>query len=257
MIEMKCPACGAGGRAPREKIGARLVCKKCLRVFHLTPSGQAVLGEPPQPKEAPKERAAREAYGIETPEAIEQLAARISKFRLPQPRTLGIIAGVVAVVLLLSWLFSRPSLERRARIVGMAIITPDMKQVVDMCVPGTEPDAIQWYAETFKRYLDLKLALGHDAGLTIRPTGDSTGGAATVIAVFAQEGKRGEGSALLETTQSIPSLSNTSSTLEVPLFFVVDSWGNWRLDGKRTAQAGEVGSRQQPAGPNEPAGKRR
>ena len=34
MIDMKCPSCGAGGRIPREKVNTRLVCKKCLRVFH-------------------------------------------------------------------------------------------------------------------------------------------------------------------------------------------------------------------------------
>ena len=53
MVEMKCPACGAEGRAPKDKINTRLVCKKCLRVFHLTPSGRAVIGEPPQQVVAP------------------------------------------------------------------------------------------------------------------------------------------------------------------------------------------------------------
>jgi len=49
MIEIKCPACGAEGRASKEKIQTRLVCRKCLRVFHVTPSGKTVLGEPPAP----------------------------------------------------------------------------------------------------------------------------------------------------------------------------------------------------------------
>ena len=47
MIEITCPACGAEGRAPNHKILTRLVCRKCLKFFHVTPSGKAVLGEPP------------------------------------------------------------------------------------------------------------------------------------------------------------------------------------------------------------------
>lgn len=255
MIEMKCPACGAGGRAPREKIGARLVCKKCLRAFYLLPSGKAVLGEPPQQKDAPKERAPRE-YGLETPQVVEQLFAKAAKFRIPDPRTLAIIGGVALVALLGYWFFSRQTLEKRARTVAQAIISADMKQVVDVCVPGTENEAIQWYADTYKRYLDLKLTLGMDAGIQIKNPGESQGGAAMVIAVFSKDGLRPEGSALIETTQPIPSLANAPQSLDVPLFFVTDAWGNWVLDGKRTQIGGEFAPGRQPAGPNEPAGKR-
>jgi hypothetical protein len=258
MIEMKCPACGAAGRAPREKIGARLVCKKCLRVFHLTPTGQPVLGEPPLPKDAPKERVEREAIGLETPMWLEQLGNRFSKLKMPQLSTLGIIGGVALVLGLGFWLFSRQSLEARARTIAQAMIKADMKPVVDVCVQGTENDAIMWFAETYQRYLSLKLVLGRDAEFSIKQQGEAKGNAATVFIVFSQEGKRGEGSAILETTQTIPSLSHTSSKLEVPLFFVVDNWGNWALDGKRTAEGGDMNPhQQQPAGPSDPAGKKK
>src|SRR5262249_49109459 len=43
MIEMSCPRCGAGGRVPRERVNSRLVCRKCLQVFHLSPSLQPVI----------------------------------------------------------------------------------------------------------------------------------------------------------------------------------------------------------------------
>ena len=61
MIDMKCPSCGAGGRMPREKVNTRLVCKKCLRVFHVTASGNTVLGEPAAPKDQPKPHHRRES----------------------------------------------------------------------------------------------------------------------------------------------------------------------------------------------------
>src|SRR5437764_14137537 len=65
MIEMSCPRCGAGGRVPNNKVNSRLVCKKCLQIFHLTPSGHAVLGEPPPTKEAPSARGPRERVELD------------------------------------------------------------------------------------------------------------------------------------------------------------------------------------------------
>ena len=63
MIEMKCPACSAGGRIPRDKKNTRLVCKKCLAVFHLSPSGTPVLGEPPVRQGKPEGKGARAESG--------------------------------------------------------------------------------------------------------------------------------------------------------------------------------------------------
>ena len=69
MIDMKCPSCGAGGRIPKEKVNTRLVCKKCLRVFHVTSAGNTVLGEPAAPKDEHKPRTGPrvgpEGYGPE------------------------------------------------------------------------------------------------------------------------------------------------------------------------------------------------
>src|SRR4051794_18316218 len=46
MVELACPNCGRGGSVPREKMNARMVCKKCHMVFHMNSAGRAVLGEP-------------------------------------------------------------------------------------------------------------------------------------------------------------------------------------------------------------------
>src|SRR4051794_25613205 len=55
MIEMSCPSCGRAGQVPKEKLHTRLVCRKCHVVFHMEPSGRAVLGEPLGSKEQKKE----------------------------------------------------------------------------------------------------------------------------------------------------------------------------------------------------------
>src|SRR5438105_3804085 len=96
MIEMSCPRCGAGGRVPRNKINARLVCKKCLQVFHLTPGGHAVLGEPPPPKETVRERAPRERIEFDV-SALEGLGQKLAKIRLPDIKTLGVVGLVLLI----------------------------------------------------------------------------------------------------------------------------------------------------------------
>src|SRR5262249_43180911 len=131
MIDMSCPRCGAGGRVPREKMNARLVCKKCLQVFHLTPSGQAVIGEPPAPKQAPKqrERAPRERVELDL-SSLEGLGKTLSKFKLPDPKILGVVAAVLAVIGLLSWIFSRQSVETRTRLLAVAIARGDVGTIM-------------------------------------------------------------------------------------------------------------------------------
>ncbi len=173
MPEMNCPACGAGGRILRDKIGARLVCKKCLKVFHVTPSGQAVLGEPPAPKVAAKEKISKDPTGYQASEALDELASKFAKIQLPTPKTMGIVAGIVLVVGLGYWLFSRQSLETRARRVAEAIASSDIKKIVDISVPGTETAVIVWYADVYKEYLRVKVLLGRSPIIKIDIPGTS------------------------------------------------------------------------------------
>ena len=39
-----------------------------------------------------------------------------------------------------------------------------------------------------------------------------------------------------DTMQPVPSLSNVKDSLDLRVFFAVDSLGNWLVDGKRTAE---------------------
>ena len=235
MIEMKCPACGAGGRVPRDKIGARLVCKKCLKVFHLTPSGQAVLGEPPAPKVSAKEKISKDPTGYETTEALEALASKMAKVKLPSPRTLGIVAGIALVVGLGYWLFSRQSLETRARKVAKAIASSEIKQIVDITVPGTETDVIVWYADVYQEYLRVKVLLGREPNVSVQLPGGSSGNAGVAVVIFSGQSSQVPAPSIADTMQPIPSLSNVKDSLEVHLYFAIDALGNWLLDGKRTA----------------------
>ncbi len=235
MPEMNCPSCGAGGRIPRDKIGARLVCKKCLKVFHVTASGQAVLGEPPAPKVVAKEKISRDPTGYQTTEALDELASRVAKIKLPTTKTMGIAAGVLLVVGLVYWLFSRQSLETRARKVAEAIASSDIKKIVDIAVPGTETAVIVWYADIYKDYLDVKLVLGRTPFIKIEIPGSSGSDSGLAIARFSGQGPQSAAPGLADAMQPIPSLSNVKDSLDVRLYFVIDAMGNWLLDGNRTA----------------------
>jgi hypothetical protein len=238
MIDMKCPSCGAGGRVPREKVNTRLVCKKCLRVFHITASGNTVLGEPAPPKDAPRTQSPREAARHDAVGRFDDVASSLSKLKLPQvdPRVLAIIGGVVLVAALGYWLFSRQTLERRSQEIAKCFVMSDMKSAVDMSLAGTELDTIRWYTDIFKQYGELKLTLGgQEAGVTVKAQGEPKGGASQVNVLFSKEGLRFDGSIFSDMFQPNPTLAKGKQSLEVALFWVKDFWGNWVLDGTRTA----------------------
>jgi hypothetical protein len=237
MIDMKCPSCGAGGRVPREKVNTRLVCKKCLRVFHITPSGNTVLGEPAAPRDQPRAQAPRAAARHDATDRFDDVTSRLSQIRVPRvpPIALAVVAGIVALSALGYWFFSKQSVEVRSLTVARAIQMTDMKQVIDFASPGTEMDAIRWYNDAYKQYMDLRLALaGQDAGITIEPQGTPEGGRAKVKIVYSRGGTRFDGSIFIDALQPNPSLANAKQTLELSLFWTTDMWGNWLLDGSRT-----------------------
>src|SRR5262245_46991952 len=239
MPDISCPGCGAGGRVPRDQMNTPLVCKKCLRVFPLSSSGKAVVGEPPVAKDAPKEQAPKDSASIEITGAFDDLTSRLSKLKLPKvsPQLLGAVAGLVLLGGLGYWLFSKQSVEKRSETVAKAIIGTDMKTVVELSAPGTEMDAIRWCNDAVKQYGEVKIALaGMDARVKFKVLADGSNGPAVVVAQFSSEGTRLDGKAYAETMQPVPSLSNTSAMLELPLYWVKDFWGNWVLDGKRTAE---------------------
>ncbi len=238
MIDMKCPSCGAGGRIPKEKVNTRLVCKKCLRVFHVTSAGNTVLGEPAAHKEEAKPRPTRESAREDTVQSFDELTSKLSKIRLPQvdPATVGMVAGAILVLALGYWFFFyKQSLATRTESIARAIIKTDMKTVVDLAAPGTEMDTMRWYNDVYKSYMDLKLTLaGQDAGITIQLPGEDKGGATRVNLTFSKDGLRFDGSIFNDALSPNPTLSRARQALDVPLFWVKDLWGNWLLDGTKT-----------------------
>jgi hypothetical protein len=127
-------------------------------------------------------------------------------------------------------------METRSNIIASALDKGEMKTVIDLCVPGTETDTMIWYADVAKKYNVFKIAIfGAEPAVTVQAHGDTRGGSALVLVIYTRQGTRIESAAFAEANQPIPSQSNSNPTFELPLFWVKDAWGNWVLDGKRTA----------------------
>jgi hypothetical protein len=244
MIEMSCPRCGAGGRVPRDKVNARLVCKKCLQVFHLTPSLHPVIGEPPVSKDSAKAREPREPRAgleLEMP-GLGGLGEKLARIRLPDAKILGVAAGVLLLVGFFSWLFSKQSVEQRCDVLSQAIRTANMEAAVAMALPGTEMEAMKWLGDVYKQYIDLKLALGNiDPGVQLNVQYNSDGSAQSLM-TFGREGAVSTGPLSVEQASSLEPSAGGKKSMELVIHWAKDTWGTWRLDGKRTADnAGKSG----------------
>jgi hypothetical protein len=238
MIEMSCPRCGAGGRVPSDRVNSRLVCKKCLSVFHLNSSLKAVMGEPAPPKEAAKERAPRERTELGLGLELGGLGERLGKLKLPDPKTVGVVAGVLLAIGFFWWLFSKQSVEKRTQAMASAIKTLDMDTTVSLSMPGTELDAMKWLGDTHKQYTDLKLAIGNiEPGIQISVQPTSDGSSAQALLIFSREGATSTGPLSVEEAASLePKSSEKKKSMELVLFWTKDTWQAWRLDGKQTME---------------------
>ncbi len=237
MIEMACPRCGAGGRIPRDKLNSRLVCKKCLQVFHLNATHQAVIGEPPALKATSrkKERVAREGgVQIEIP-GLEGLSDRLSKLKLPDPKVIGVTAVVLLAVAFFGWLFSKRTVDQQSQVLAQAIRDLDLQTASNMALPGTEMQAMEWLNGVYKNYLDLKMAIGNfDPGVQINAQENSDGTAQTMM-VFSREGATTNGPIPVQQAANLESKdSNAKKSMELVVAWAKDTWGIWRLDGKQT-----------------------
>jgi hypothetical protein len=237
MIEMSCPRCGAGGRVPRDKVNSRLVCKKCLQVFHLGPSLHPVIGEPPAPKDVPKTRAPREPrerIELEMP-GLEGLTQKLARIKVPDAKVLGVTAAVLLVVAFFWWLFSKQSVEQRSQSLAAAIRNLDMNTISAMALPGTEMEAMTWVGDVSKQYVDLKLALGNlEPGVQVSVQ-YNTDGTAQALMTFGREGAVTTGPLSVEQASDLSPSAGGKKSLDLVVAFAKDTWGTWRLDGKRTA----------------------
>jgi hypothetical protein len=237
MIDMNCPACGAEGRAPNDKINTRLVCRKCLKVFYLTPTGRAVLGEPPQAAVTPTTKTPREKvefdFSLDVPPWLRSLTKRVIS-----PKVLAVVGGLIVLAAgyaAVSYLRGE-SLEERATKVARAAVDGDLGTLLTLTSTDTGDDMVKWYTKVRPQCDELKRALLTPTPfvqLVVNKEDDATGTVEVVAQITNKEPLARTGARIPDATISAFS---AEKKIELPLMLTSEGFGGWRLDGKRTLE---------------------
>ncbi len=199
MIEMKCPACGAAGRVSKDKLNTRLVCKKCLKVFHVTPTGRAVLGEPPQAAvtaiKAPREKVELD-FGLNVPPWLGRFIKLVFS-----PKVLAVVGGLILLVggYIGVSILRGESLQERTVKVARAAVMDDLGTLLELSATDTGDATLLWYAALRPQCDEFKQSLQ-----TLTPfvevlvnKEDTNNGTASVVArINSQEPLSGTGARL-------------------------------------------------------------
>jgi len=235
MIPMNCPSCDAEGRIPNDKINTTLVCKKCLKSFHVKPSGRAVIGEA-RPDGTASARPEVDPSLIDRSADVDQWFAKLGA----SARRFARYAAVLAVVLVgygLYRTFLHPvGLEEQSLRAASAIARNDLSTIREMAFDGTSDEAVEWYDSIHPEFKQqLRTAPSVVPKLEIvsvrRDPATSTAEVVTRLSLVEPEGRMG----IVAASTSIGSLGGLS--VEVAFVMVDCGWGGWRLDGKRTNEA--------------------
>ncbi len=237
MVEIKCPACGAAGRAPKAKIETRLICRKCLKVFHVTPSGKTVLGEPTATGQTATAASPRTNV-LGRIQNVDQWFERVSR-TLFSPRSWilagGLILLVAAAVLFATW--HPETLEDRVARAAKAAVQGDLRTIEELAAPGTEGDMGTWYFsvrsqcdQVLKRLGSSKLVVETE----VKPEYSGQDKAEVIAWVSTSDDLVRRGRALPDPT--IVAASSNPSPVSLPMFWRSEGWGGWRLDLKRTLE---------------------
>ncbi len=237
MTDMECPKCGRQGSVPKEKLNSRLVCKKCLTIFHLTPTGRVVLGEPPDHKYAggQEHHHAAVATAAQTKKASTSVADLFSDANSTRTAVLG---GLLALGLLVLGGYymlgdsGENALRVKSRRVANALAGNDLTSIKKLATPDSLDDVGKWF-DTYYPVLDEMKRASATNELRI-----------TVMASENPMSKTGEGDAFFtpargnERAENLATESGTKgsarTSLGLPLYWILDDGGSWRLDGKRT-----------------------
>ncbi|QEH33057.1 hypothetical protein OJF2_15530 [Aquisphaera giovannonii] len=235
MIEIQCPACGAAGRAPADKVNSRLICRKCLKAFHVTASGRTVLGDPPDPGAA--HTPTHELHAPDETEKVDQWFEKVGR-ALVSPTSAMIALALAAVIGLVAYrALQKPpeTLEERAARVARAAVHGDLRTIHDASIPGTDSEATRWYDSVRSQCDDFRQRLGSGqfrVEVGVRQREEPAGTAETVANIQPEETIERKGNALPDPTLTLaPSAGNW---LSLPMAWKAEGSAGWKLDPRKT-----------------------
>jgi hypothetical protein len=128
------------------------------------------------------------------------------------------------------------SLQERAKVVAQAFADGDLASLKSSAVSGSEDDVVQWYGvahplleDRKKTWTSKEILVG---ALVIEENPRQRSG--EVVAILSPA----KGTSRADSIASNAELGELArKPIELRLFFRPDSWGKWRLDGKKTNEA--------------------
>ncbi len=232
MISMHCPSCGAEGRIPEDKFNVRMLCKRCLKSFHLRPDGRIVAGSPPESDED------RHVSPLHELDAVEQrVDAAVDTLKAAAPR-LAVLLGILAVVGL-AWTttrlgsgvggLTRGPLESQATRVARAMLKDSDADVRALAVEGTGDDASVLYDTLRPGFGARSDSFWGSSAVEVardpEPSGPGLWGVVATIRTDQPAGGTGEDGA-----------DASPGSVEVPMILAGDDKAGWRLDGTRSLE---------------------
>jgi hypothetical protein len=234
MIIMNCPSCGAEGRIPNDKINTTLACKKCLKSFHVKPSGRAVIGEA-RPDGTTSLHPEVDPSSIDPAADVEQWFEKLGASARRLARYAAVLAAVLVVYGLYRTFVQPASLEEQSLKAASAIARNDLTTIREMALDGTSDAAVEWFDSVdpeFKDQLRSTPSLIPKVEIVTVRRDPATSSAEVVarLSLAEPEGRMG----IVAASTSIGSIAGQS--VEVPFVMVDCGWGGWRLDGKKTSE---------------------
>lgn len=230
---MHCPSCGAEGRIPGDKVNTRLLCKRCLKSFHLTPSGQIVAGSPAEAHPAHYQAASHDLDHAE-----EEVQHWIQKFKSAIPK---VVAAAVLVALGLGFVAYRRAtrplgLDEQATRVAQALAGNDLAALRKLSTTSTDTQATE-LAEAIKpEFVQRQEAASHAAPsvqLSRKPEAPGPGLSELVASIDTNRRVGRMGVALPDESPN----TGTGGPVEIALIFAGDDRSGWRLDAGKTLEA--------------------
>jgi len=244
MIDLECPNCGRTGSVPNDKSNTRLVCKKCHIVFHVSPTGRSIMGEPPPAgKEKDKDKVKTHAYGHAVSVAdLKQADWAEGFFQGSLQRVKGMVAVLVVGLLGLGYMMfaggTPDPLTLRAQQTADALVGGNESTVQGFSLSRTYDDTGKWYKLIASLLNDLKKASmdrkTQASVFIVEEDHASKRGAAMIM--FTPESGAAPGKT---TAKEAGHASADQAIKEVMTYWVLER-GYWRIDGSKTAQAAIV-----------------
>lgn len=238
MIDLECPKCGRAGSIPRDKVNTRLVCKKCHIVFHMNTAGRTLLGEPPVNHAQTKKEKAFEAPTLPNFEGFGDIR---ENFKNVSPKKLAIAAGVLLVAMVAYTLVSSApeSLASRVEITAKRFADDDLAYLKELASSDTADDVVRWFDTVHPKLVKSRESWKTRlADIQVQVVGEDRRQRVGEAQAFIYPSAKGNHSEAISSAakEASETGSAVNESVDLHMFWVLDSRGRWRLDGRQTYQ---------------------